>query len=123
MNPIIDWSDRDVGDFIHAENIPYCQLYNEGRHRLGCIGCPMATKETRSKDFIRWPKYKAMYMRAFDRMIEERKKAGLPAWRAGGQDREGATARDVFRWWREEDSLTGQMEIEDLMGGQDDDEN
>lgn len=42
LNPIIDWTDTGVWEFIRAENIPYCALYDEGWHRLGCIGCPMA---------------------------------------------------------------------------------
>lgn len=41
-NPIIDWSDEDVWNFIRHNNLPYCSLYDEGFSRLGCIGCPMA---------------------------------------------------------------------------------
>lgn len=119
LNPIIDWTDREVWDFIHAENVPYCEVYDEGFHRLGCIGCPMAGKERRSRGFRRWPMYKDMYIRAFERMMEVRRAKGRPAWRAGGQDLDTATARDIFRWWMEENSLPGQMEIEDLMGGED----
>lgn len=73
-NPIIDWSDTDVWTFIKEENISYCSLYDEGKKRLGCIGCPNATKRERQKDFLRYPKFKEAYIRAFDRMIEERKK-------------------------------------------------
>src|SRR5690606_8641628 len=29
LNPIIDWLDEDVWEFIKAENIPYCSLYDE----------------------------------------------------------------------------------------------
>ena len=115
LNPIIDWTDREVWDFIHAENVPYCEVYDEGFHRLGCIGCPMAQKERRSRDFRRWPKYKLMYLRALDRMIEERRKKGRPGWVTGGHSQNEATARDIYRWWMEEDSLPGQMEIEDII--------
>lgn len=47
VNPIIDWKDSDVWEFIHAESIPYCELYNEGFTRLGCIGCPLASLRER----------------------------------------------------------------------------
>lgn len=44
-NPIIDWSDRDVWDYIHAERIPINPLYEMGFFRVGCVGCPMAGKQ------------------------------------------------------------------------------
>ena len=45
LNPIIDWEDSDVWEFIREYNISYCKLYDEGYTRLGCIGCPMDTKQ------------------------------------------------------------------------------
>lgn len=42
VNPIVDWSDDDVWDYIHSENLPINPLYCEGHKRVGCIGCPMA---------------------------------------------------------------------------------
>ena len=56
VNPIIDWTDSEVWQFIQAEHIPYCSLYNEGFSRLGCIGCPLASKRARVEEFLRWPK-------------------------------------------------------------------
>lgn len=41
VNRIIDWTDEDVWEFLRAYKIPYCELYNEGFKRLGCIGCPL----------------------------------------------------------------------------------
>jgi phosphoadenosine phosphosulfate reductase len=80
LNPIIDWTNHDVWDFIRAEEIPYCELYDEGWHRLGCIGCPMASQKERSKAFGRWPKYKSGYIRAFDKMLRACAENGKP-WR------------------------------------------
>ena len=102
-NPIIDWSDTDVWAFIREENIPYCSLYDEGRKRLGCIGCPLAAKRERQKDFIRYPKFKEAYIRAFDRMIEERNKKG--------KEIEWKTGEEVMRWWLEGKDY-GQLEFE-----------
>ena len=107
INPIIDWEDRDVWDFIRAERIHYCELYDEGWHRLGCIGCPMAQQHGREREFIRWPKYKDAYLRAFDRMLQERIKRG----KIDGSWRIGTTARDVFNWWMEYDVLPGQINL------------
>lgn len=70
INPIIDWTTEEVWEFIREYNVPYCCLYDEGFTRLGCIGCPMGRRKVREKEFERWPKYKALYLKAFDKMIE-----------------------------------------------------
>ena len=114
INPIIDWTERDVWEFIRAHKIPYCELYDEGYHRLGCIGCPMAGVHRREQDFVRWPKYKDAYLRAFQKMIDLRierhkKDPSKPVWRQMGSDYGQPTAKDVFNWWMEYDILPGQM--------------
>lgn len=91
VNPIIDWTDAEVWEFIRKYNIPYCSLYDEGFHRLGCIGCPMNTHA--ETDFQRWPTYKRAYIRAFDRMIARRKERGL------GCDNQFTDGQACFDWW------------------------
>lgn len=76
-NPIVDWTDDEVWAFIREEGIRYCSLYDEGYTRLGCIGCPMALRSTKERDFERWPKYKDQYLRTFAKMIERRRERGL----------------------------------------------
>ena len=76
VNPIIDWTDEDVWEFIKTENIPYCSLYDEGFSRLGCIGCPMSQTKGRERDFLRYPKYKDAYLRSFAALIEKLKSRG-----------------------------------------------
>ena len=72
VNPIIDWDNGEVWEFIKEYNVPYCSLYDEGFKRLGCIGCPMGSKQQREHEFERYPKYKALYLKAFEKMIENR---------------------------------------------------
>lgn len=86
LNPIIDWTDDEVWEFIHRFNIPYCELYDKGFKRLGCIGCPMSTHQQEELD--KYPKYKQAYIRAFDRMLKQYKKK--PNWETG---------QDVYSWW------------------------
>lgn len=104
VNPIIDWKNDDVLGYAAAEKIPMNPLYCEGFHRVGCVGCPMASK-ARTMEFARYPKIKAAYIRAFDRMLEERRKRSLPSqWQSGV---------DVFHWWMEDGVLPGQ----EVLGG------
>ena len=70
INPIVDWTDEDVWEFLNdVAQVPHCSLYDEGFTRLGCIGCPLQGREGMLKDFERWPRYKELYIRAFDKMI------------------------------------------------------
>ena len=70
INPIVDWEDEDVWEFLNdVAKVHHCCLYDEGFTRLGCIGCPLQGKDGMLRDFERWPKYKELYIKAFDRMI------------------------------------------------------
>lgn len=90
VNPIIDWATDDVWEYIHSRKLKYCKLYDEGFTRLGCIGCPMAGKN-RINEFKRWPKYKAQYIRTFDKVVKNRKAKGMKCtWETG---------EDVMNWW------------------------
>ena len=111
LNPIIDWSDEDVWEFIKGESIPYCSLYDEGFRRLGCIGCPLAQTKSREREFLRWPKYLDAYMFAFKRMLEERKRRGKvdEKWRMG------TTPKDVYNWWMGYDIIPGQIDFSEYL--------
>ena len=110
VNPIVDWQTADIWDYVGAEKISMNPLYCEGFHRVGCVGCPMATAKTRILEFARYPKIKAAYIRAFDRMLDERRRRG----KMGGPIfRMGDTGVDVFHWWMEDGVLPGQFEIEE----------
>lgn len=105
-NPIVDWEDRDVWGYIHAEKIETNPLYDMGFRRVGCIGCPMAGKG-RYAEFRAFPTYEWAYKRAFARMLEARRAAGKPC--------EGpwSTVDNIWRWWMEDDNLDGQLDFWD----------
>ena len=109
VNPIVDWSCKDVWDFIQDAKVPMNPHYQEGKCRVGCIGCPLATRKSREADFKRFPTYKQAYIRAFDKMLDVRRAEGKidSEWRMGN------TGKDVFNWWMEYDVLPGQMEFTD----------
>lgn len=104
VNPIIDWKHRDIWDFIQSEHIDYNHLYDCGYKRVGCIGCPMASK-SRWKEFSDFPTYQRAYIRAFDKMLDGLKakhKNKPPRWKTG---------YDVFLWWIEDQNVEGQMDL------------
>lgn len=110
VNPIIDWVDDDIWDYIKENNLKINPLYEQGFSRVGCIGCPMAGKKGREIEFRRYPKYKLNYIRTFDKMQREREKAGKkPALDKYFPN--GATGQNIFDWWLENG---GQMSIDDF---------
>ena len=104
VNPIIDWEDSDVWSYVTDQKICLNCLYQEGFHRVGCVGCPMVGRSGREKEFLRWPAFKRNYIAAFERMVFERKrKEAKTEWETG---------IDVFNWWMEyADYLPGQIDI------------
>ena len=109
-NPIIDWEDRDVWDYIESEHIQTNPLYREGFSRVGCIGCPLSGKRSREIEFARWPTYRRAYIRTFEKMLEVRKERG----KMNGTWRIETTGEDVFNWWMEYDIVPGQIAFEGL---------
>lgn len=94
VNPIIDWNDEEVWEFLKYYGCESNPLYKDaGYKRIGCIGCPMARKSAREEHFERYPKYKENYIRAFDRMIKKRKNEGKKV------DEHWTTGEEVFEWW------------------------
>ena len=118
VNPIVDWTDDDVWDYIHSERLPVNSLYCEGWKRVGCIGCPLAKRGGRQREFMRWPKYEELYFAAFDRMLEARKKRNLESEGKKFATDDWQTGRDVFRWWMEDKNVAGQLSMFDEEGDQ-----
>lgn len=89
LNPIIDWTDGEVWEFIKEFNIPYCELYDEGYTRIGCIGCPMSSRQAEELEEL--PKYKNAYLKSFERMLKNLDDANLiTTWK---------TPEDVMKWF------------------------
>lgn len=102
VNPIIGLKDKDIWEITDWLNIEKNPLYEMGYDRVGCIGCPLARTCQRKKEFDDFPKYKEAYIRAFDRMLKERKRRGIETtkWKTG---------EEVFAWWMNEETTAGQL--------------
>lgn len=89
LNPIIDWSDDDVWEFLRYYGCASNPLYQCGYHRIGCVGCPVSCR--RKQEFERYPKFKENYIKTFDRMLQsDFYKIKKPSWNCG---------EEVFNWW------------------------
>ncbi|EKQ56292.1 MULTISPECIES: phosphoadenosine phosphosulfate reductase family protein [unclassified Clostridium] len=88
---IVDWKETDVWSFIIENNIPYCELYDQGWDRLGCIGCPLGTNQ--KKELAAYPNFKRLYIRSFNNMVNYRISKGLT------EDRGWRTGEDIMKWW------------------------
>lgn len=88
ISPIIEWADKDIWDFIRTYNMPYCDLYDKGFHRIGCLFCPMASVKEKQRQLSMFPSlaekiyiksiYKLMTMGKYDKFD---------------------TPEQVFKWW------------------------
>lgn len=90
INPIIDWSDDDVWNFLHYYGCDGNPLYHCGKKRVGCIGCPMQNYKVRQSELSEYPVYRNNYIRAFDRMLLNMPDKDGITWRSG---------LDVYKWW------------------------
>ena len=87
LHPIMDLLEWEIWEYIEKNNLPYPELYDCGMSRIGCIGCPMAYYKTRQKELNRYPKFKAMYIKAIRKRIEN-----------GGFE-DFKDEYDVYEWW------------------------
>ena len=115
VTPIYYWTDEDIWQYIKDEQMEVNPLYARGYHRVGCIGCPLANHKQMLKEFRDYPKYRQLYISAFDRMIENRKAQGKLIEGEGYHNWTDGEA--VFEWWLEEykRNIKGQMNLEDML--------
>ena len=65
ISPIIYWTEQDVWEFLNdVVKVPHCSLYDEGWHRIGCIGCPMSSHKQKMIENERYPHVKRNWIKA-----------------------------------------------------------
>ena len=92
LNPIIDWTEKDVWNYIRLNKLPFPDLYLGCFSRIGCIGCPKAYYKKRQREFQLYPKFKNAYLVAIRKAKNE------------GAFKDFDTAEDVFDWWLSNES-------------------
>lgn len=105
VNPIIDWSDADVWNYISSRKIKYNPLYSCGYKRVGCVGCPLSSNM--KQELENKPKYFNLYRNAMQRYIDKRPEI-LEKY-------EWKNVDDAMRWWISSGrgkKIRGQIEID-----------
>lgn len=104
INPIVDWLDSDVWEFLNYYGCKANPIYQCGFKRVGCVGCPLGGEKSMKREFHLYPKYMNIYIHAFDRMLKKRAEKNKPTvWKSG---------EEVFNWWIEAD--TDQLLFDDF---------
>lgn len=55
VSPILYWTEKDVWDYLKRMHIPYCELYDKGYKRIGCIMCPMSNYKQNVREMKNFP--------------------------------------------------------------------
>lgn len=89
VHPIKNWTTTDVWTYIRENNLPYCELYDQGFTRIGCVLCPFTNNAVAEMEMKRFPQYVQYYRRA---CIDSYKinAPKLTKWKDG---------EDMFKWW------------------------
>ena len=54
IQPLVDWSEKDVWSYIKANDIPYNPLHDAGYRSIGCIPCTRPTRPDEEERAGRW---------------------------------------------------------------------
>lgn len=89
VSPILQWTEKDVWDFLKGNNIPYCSLYDKGYKRIGCILCPVSNHKQKLKEIKDFPHVRNNWIKTIKWLRENK-------WtdKSLGDDEEMA-----FNWW------------------------
>lgn len=112
--PIYYFTERDIWRYIREFGLSVNPLYARGYKRVGCVGYPLAGPNNMRREFADYPKYKENYIKAFDRMLENRKAKGKPLKKVNN-------GSDLMKLWLREDPK--QITFEDLFKEADNGEN
>ena len=100
VNPILDWTETDVWEYLNSVvSVPHCELYDRGRHRVGCLFCPMKARKEIVDDMQRYPHQFNRLKKTVAKIAETSKefpnapKALLEWWLSGKSVQEFKAAR------------------------------
>lgn len=87
LSIILDWTTTEVWEFVRNDIGSWCELYDKGFRRIGCVLCPNAYYKTRQKELLCSPRFEYPYKKAIQKCIDK------------GNYQDFEDADDVFKWW------------------------
>lgn len=72
VNPILQWTEEDVWEFIKDYELPVNPLYKRGYTRVGCLFCPMSNIKSIRREVADYPKYYQAMLRLIHRIRAEK---------------------------------------------------
>jgi phosphoadenosine phosphosulfate reductase len=54
LSPLLDWSEKDIWDYIKVKDLPYHPLHDRGYPSIGCAPCTRATRPGQDPRAGRW---------------------------------------------------------------------
>jgi len=85
--PILDWTTKDVWQFIKSKIGYWCELYDMGFRRIGCVACPNTYYKTKLKELSVSPRFEYAYKKTIQKCIDK------------GNYEEYEGVDDVWKWW------------------------
>src|SRR3954470_5260418 len=55
VNPIVDWTSKQVWRYIHDHDVPYNELHDQSYPSIGCTHCTRAVRPGEDPRAGRWP--------------------------------------------------------------------
>ena len=86
--PILDWSTKEVWQFIKEQIGYYCELYDNGFTRIGCILCPVVgSVKKKHRELALAPRFEYAYKKAIRKCMDN------------GSYEQFEDENEVFDWW------------------------
>lgn len=94
VSPILEWTEKDVWEFLDVNGIPHCKLYDQGYTRIGCICCPISNYRQRLRDIRKYPHVKRGWLKVIAWFIDN-----------GYLNHNFKDPETGFKWWISEKSF------------------
>lgn len=92
LNPILDWTEKEIWQYITINGLPYCRLYDEGRKRIGCVLCPYENFAQKEQDVQQFPEIAGYILNACRKSYEQNKGTFT-------NEIPFESGEDIFDWW------------------------
>ncbi len=101
IRPILDFDNYDIWQYIRENKLPYCELYDQGFERIGCVLCPFSRNIKREELFF--PRIVANWRRACNRQVAARIARGQLNKRGNPLKHQFKTGEELYQWWVKRD--------------------